>query len=67
MKSKYDEMQIKNRRFKFPNNDFYFKTQDEMKALFSDVPEAIDNTNAIVDKVEVLNLKKDMANPRHLI
>ena len=55
-----DELQIKNRRFKFPNNEFYFKTQEEMKALFSDIPESIDNTNAIVDKVDVLNLKKDI-------
>lgn len=58
-----DELQIKNRRFKFPNNDFYFKTQDEMKSLFHDIPQAIDNTNAIVDKVEVLNLKKDILLP----
>ena len=58
-----DELQIKNRRFKFPNNDFYFKTQSEMIELFSDIPEAIDNTNAIVDKVEVLNLKKDILLP----
>ncbi len=58
-----DELQIKNRRFKFPNNEFYFKTQDQMIELFSDIPEAIDNTNAIVDKVEVLNLKKDILLP----
>ena len=58
-----DELQIKNRRFKFPNNEFYFKTQDQMKALFSDLPESIDNTNAIVDKVDVLNLKKDILLP----
>jgi len=58
-----DELQIKNRRFKFPNNEFYFKTQDEMKELFKDIPESIDNTNRIVDKVEVLNLKKDILLP----
>ena len=58
-----DEIQIKNRRFKFPNNEFYFKTQEQMTALFSDLPESIDNTNAIVEKVEVLNLKKDILLP----
>ena len=58
-----DEIQIKNRRFKFPNNEFYFKTQEQMSALFSDLPESIDNTNAIVDKVDVLNLKKDILLP----
>ena len=34
-----------------------------MKKLFQDIPEAIDNTNEIVDKVEVLNLKKDILLP----
>ncbi|MDE3125781.1 MAG: DNA polymerase III subunit alpha, partial [Bacteroidota bacterium] len=58
-----DEVQIKNRRFKFPNDQFYFKTPDEMAHLFADIPEAIDNTNAIVDKIEVLNLKKDILLP----
>ena len=58
-----DEIQIKNRRFKFPNNEFYFKTQEQMTALFSDLPESIDNTNAIVDKIDVLNLKKDILLP----
>ena len=58
-----DELQIKNRRFKFPNDQFYFKTTEEMSALFCDIPESIDNTNAIVDKVEVLNLKKDILLP----
>lgn len=58
-----DELQVKNRRFKFPNNEFYFKTQEQMKELFSDIPESIDNTNRIVDKVEVLNLKKDILLP----
>ncbi|HSR38923.1 MAG TPA: PHP domain-containing protein, partial [Phnomibacter sp.] len=58
-----DEVHIKNRRFKFPNDQFYFKSPDEMKQLFNDIPESIDNTNAIVDKIEVLNLKKDILLP----
>src|SRR6478736_9703901 len=58
-----DEVHIRDRRFKFPNNQFYFKTQEEMKKLFHDIPESIDNTNIIVDKVEVLNLKKDIMLP----
>lgn len=58
-----DEIQIKNRRFKFPNNQFYFKTQEEMQQLFHDLPESLDNTNLIVDKIEVLNLKKDILLP----
>ncbi len=58
-----DELQLKNRRFKFPNDQFYFKTKAEMEELFKDIPESIDNTNAIVDKVEILNLKKDILLP----
>ncbi|HEX2533241.1 MAG TPA: DNA polymerase III subunit alpha [Chitinophagaceae bacterium] len=58
-----DDLNLKNRRFKFPNDQFYFKGVDEMKHLFRDIPEAIDNTNMIVDRVEVLNLKKDILLP----
>ncbi|MBG9374746.1 DNA polymerase III subunit alpha [Panacibacter sp. DH6] len=58
-----DDANVKNRRFKFPNDQFYFKTQDEMAQLFSDVPQSLENTQAIVDKVEVLNLKKDILLP----
>ncbi len=58
-----DEVAAKNRRFKFPNDQFYFKTTEEMSILFSDVPQAIDNTNLVADKVEVLNLKKDIMLP----
>jgi DNA polymerase-3 subunit alpha len=58
-----DDVHLKDRRFKFPNDQFYFKTADEMKTLFSDIPEAIDNTGMIVDRVELLNLKKDILLP----
>ena len=58
-----DDVQLKNRRFKFPNDQFYFKDTQEMSTLFKDRPDAIDNTNEIVDKVEVLNLKKDILLP----
>ena len=58
-----DDVHLKDRRFKFPNDQFYFKSSKEMKELFSDVPAAIDNTNMIVDRVELLNLKKDILLP----
>ncbi len=58
-----DDIMIKNRRFKFPNDQFYFKSPEEMQKLFHDIPESIDNTNQIVDKIEVLNLKKDILLP----
>ena len=52
-------------RFGFPNNEFYFKSQAEMNQLFSDLPEAIDNTNEIVDKIEPLKLKRDVLLPNY--
>ncbi|WP_295720943.1 DNA polymerase III subunit alpha [Mucilaginibacter sp.] len=54
-------------RFGFPNDQFYFKTQQEMSHLFNDLPEALDNTNEIVDKVEVLKLKRDILLPNYVI
>ncbi|MBK8720736.1 MAG: DNA polymerase III subunit alpha [Saprospiraceae bacterium] len=53
----------KNSRFAFPNNEFYFKKTSEMTELFHDLPEAIDNTNEIVDKIKPLQLKKDILLP----
>jgi DNA-directed DNA polymerase III (polc) len=58
-----DDTNVKDRRFKFPNDQFYFKNTNEMKSLFSDIPQSIDNTNMIVDRVELLNLKKDILLP----
>ncbi|SDD63911.1 DNA polymerase III, alpha subunit [Mucilaginibacter pineti] len=54
-------------RFGFPNDQFYFKTQAEMGKLFNDLPESLDNTNEIVDKVEVLKLKRDILLPNFVI
>jgi DNA polymerase-3 subunit alpha len=50
-------------RFKFPNDKFFFKTQYEMKELFKDVPFAIENTLDIVEKVQSLNLQRDILLP----
>src|SRR6266480_1067211 len=58
-----DDVHVKNKRFAFPNDQFYFKTTGEMSKHFDDLPEAIDNTNEIIDKVEVLNLKRDILLP----
>lgn len=53
----------KDSRFAFYNDQFYFKKTDEMSALFSDVPEAIDNTQMIVDKIKPLKLERDILLP----
>ncbi|NSL85501.1 DNA polymerase III subunit alpha [Chitinophaga sp. Mgbs1] len=58
-----DDVSMKNRRFAFYNDQFYFKTTEEMSALFHDLPQAIDNTNEIVDKVQLLDLKRDILLP----
>jgi DNA polymerase-3 subunit alpha len=50
-------------RFKFPNDRFFFKTQYEMKELFKDVPQAIENTLEIVEKVQHLNLERNILLP----
>ena len=41
----------------------WFKTQQEMNDIFSDVPEALDNTIEILDKVETYNLESDPIMP----
>ncbi len=46
------------KRFGFPNNEFYLKSQEEMKALFHDIPEAISNSWEIVNKVEIYKLDR---------
>ena len=58
-----DDILVKNKRFAFPNDQFFFKTTQEMKDVFHDLPEAIDNTNEIVGKVDLLDLKRDILLP----
>ena len=58
-----DETPVKGGRFAFPSDKFYFKNSDEMTSLFSDVPQAIDNTNHILDKIKPLKLERDILLP----
>ena len=50
-------------RFGFANDQFYFKKQEEMVNLFHDVPESVDNTNEIVDKITPPKLQRDILLP----
>ena len=59
--------QGKGYRFGFPNSNFYFKTQAEMEQLFKDVPQALDNTNLIVDKITPPELKRDILLPNYTL
>ncbi|MDZ7774594.1 MAG: DNA polymerase III subunit alpha [Bacteroidales bacterium] len=45
----------------------WMKTQDEMRALFSDVPEALENIQEVVDKVEVFELNSNPVMPEFVL
>ena len=57
----------KGMRFAFPNNEFFFKTQAEMGRLFADLPEALDNTNLVVDSIETPQLTRDVLLPNFVM
>lgn len=42
-----------NDRMEFPTDEFYIKTEEEMRSLFPNVPQAIDNTQLIADMCDV--------------
>jgi DNA polymerase III subunit alpha len=51
-------------RFGLPNQEYYFKSDAEMKKVFSDLPEAIINIQEIVDKIEIYSLYRDVLLPK---
>lgn len=51
-------------RYGMPNQEYYFKSGDEMKALFADVPDAIVNIQEIVDKIEIYKLAREVLLPK---
>lgn len=40
-------------RMRFPNDEFYLKSEDEMRRVFAYLPEAIDNTQIVADACNV--------------
>ena len=58
-----DEVQAKGGRFAFYNDQFFFKTTEEMTKLFIDIPHAIDNTNMVMEKIKPLKLERDILLP----
>ena len=50
-------------RYGFPNEEFYFKSQDEMKTIFNDVPQAIENLSEVISKIESFHLSRDVLLP----
>ena len=51
-------------RYGLPNQEYYFKSSDEMKSLFKDIPEAIINIQEVVDKIEPFELARDVLLPK---
>lgn len=62
-----DDVTVKNKRFAFPNNQFFLKNTSEMQTAFEDLPQALDNTNEIIDKIDVLDLKRDILLPHFTV
>ncbi|MBP6001365.1 MAG: DNA polymerase III subunit alpha [Flavobacterium sp.] len=54
-------------RYGLPNQEYYYKSGDEMKQLFADLPEAIINIQEIIDKVEAYSLYRDVLLPKFKI
>ncbi len=54
----------KDMRYGLENKEFYFKSPNEMIALFADLPEAIEATNDIVNKIEQFKLGRDILLPK---
>lgn len=51
-------------RYGLANTEFYFKSQDEMKSIFSDLPESIETIGEILDKIEIYNLERAVLLPK---
>jgi DNA polymerase III subunit alpha len=51
-------------RYGLPNQEYYYKSGEEMKMLFADLPEAIISIQEIVDKVETYSLYRDVLLPK---
>lgn len=54
-------------RFGLDNDQYYFKTAEEMKSLFKDLPEAISNVQEVVNKIEAFDLARDVLLPAFTI
>lgn len=54
-------------RYGLPNQEYYFKSQEEMKSLFQDLPEAIESISEIIEKIESFSLVRDVLLPNFAI
>ena len=51
-------------RYGLPNQEYYFKSSQEMKTLFRDLPDAILNIQEILDKITPYDLARDVLLPK---
>ena len=51
-------------RYGLPNQEYYFKSQEEMKDLFMDLPEAILNCSKVFDKITPFDLDNEVLLPK---
>ena len=51
-------------RYGLPNQQYYYKSSDEMKELFYDLPEAISNIIEVVNKIEEYTLSNQVLLPK---
>lgn len=51
-------------RFGMPNQEYYFKSTEEMKEAFANLPEAIINIQEVLDKIEPYSLNRDVLLPK---
>ena len=51
-------------RYGLANTEYYFKSQEEMKSIFRDLPEAIDTISEIIDKTESYTLERSVLLPK---
>ena len=54
----------RNFRYGLENQEYYFKSPEQMVELFSDIPQSILNISEIVDKVEEFELQRDVLLPK---
>ncbi len=62
-----DDLRPKDTRFAFFSDQFYFKNTQEMSTLFGDLPEAIENTNRIVEKIKPMKLEREILLPHFVV
>ena len=55
------------KRFKFENNEFYLKSAQEMRKLFSDIPEACDNTLLIAERCNITMRENENLLPQYSV